>query len=463
MNISSCAQSMYDMTSVFNVTFASSACGDAIESLTARASSAQDLTWLWRTLAATSCWAISDVICDGCIRPAGNEDGGGEKEVHLEKDALKTEALSSRHMDTTRLGTTKSGKHTTGARQRNRSLPKRDKPMTVDLQSAQCFPASASGKGLSKQAQLRLTPEQNALVSGFVALFAVMAANATGPGYSTWSSQQLFLATSTGEVPGSGSLFQPDSLLAMAMLGGCFHFTAYLATLCAFGAASSTVITPLMQLSAVWMLPLSIFTATIGLAEVIRPIHVAAVGLICVGGFLPAADGSLSTLATATFWRQRAVRYVALGELLICCYNIILHQATFGIHSDSGGSHAISVRFFLLSRLGNGLTCLSVFLAVPSLRQELCSMRQVGRGFLLTAVLGECLSLAGVCLVTFSYSSFYEPSVVNAVEGGLQQLLNLLFALLSSKLLGWGRHVSQVPIKILSFTLVAAGLTLTTL
>eukprot|EP00971_Amphidinium_carterae_P273561 5429133-Amphidinium_carterae.3 len=32
----------------------------------------QDMTWLWRTLAATSCWAISDVICDGCIRQCTN-------------------------------------------------------------------------------------------------------------------------------------------------------------------------------------------------------------------------------------------------------------------------------------------------------------------------------------------------------------------------------------------------------
>ena len=32
----------------------------------------------------------------------------------------------------------------------------------------------------------------------------------------------------------------------------------------------------------------------------------------------------------------------------------------------------------------------------------------------------------------FSYSSFYEPSVVNAAEGGLQQLFNLLLAVLSS-------------------------------
>lgn len=31
--------------------------------------------------------------------------------------------------------------------------------------------------------------------------------------------------------------------------------------------------------------------------------------LICVGGFLPAADGSLSSVATGKFWQQRAVRH----------------------------------------------------------------------------------------------------------------------------------------------------------
>ena len=27
------------------------------------------LAWLWQTVAATCCWALSDVICDACIRP----------------------------------------------------------------------------------------------------------------------------------------------------------------------------------------------------------------------------------------------------------------------------------------------------------------------------------------------------------------------------------------------------------
>ncbi|CAJ1416419.1 unnamed protein product [Effrenium voratum] len=33
----------------------------------------RSLAWLWQTVAATCCWALSDVICDACIRPPATE------------------------------------------------------------------------------------------------------------------------------------------------------------------------------------------------------------------------------------------------------------------------------------------------------------------------------------------------------------------------------------------------------
>merc|ERR1719230_1440791 len=106
------------------------------------------------------------------------------------------------------------------------------------------------------------------------------------------------------------------------------HYIAYFCTLCAFSSTNSTVITPLMQLSAVWMLPFSTLAAILGYAAFIRPLHLVAVVLICTGGFLPAANGRLSSIASSAFWKQRAVRLVISGELLVCLYNLILHQAT---------------------------------------------------------------------------------------------------------------------------------------
>mmetsp|Transcript_42431 Transcript_42431/g.123311 ORF Transcript_42431/g.123311 Transcript_42431/m.123311 type:complete len:365 (-) Transcript_42431:207-1301(-) len=333
---------------------------------------AESLGWLWRTMGATCCWAMSDVICDMIIRPvsaAAPADGSKDR--------------------------------------------------------------SPSG---------HLSPQQNALVSGIVSLLTVAAASVfVGENISgEWSKQDF------------GAAF-----------GGCTHFTAYLLTLCAFSSASSTVITPLMQLSAVWMLPFSTLAATLGLASFIRPVHLAAVVLICAGGFLPAADGCLSELASKRFWKQRAVRYVISSELLVCCYNLILHQATFGTQQSSdGGGNAGVIRFFLVSRTANGLACAALFMLVPKLRRHAVGLRHVRPRLLLAAIFGECLSMAGLCLVTFSYSSFYEPSVVNAAEGGLQQLFNLVFALTSHHVLGCGRAVEQVSVKCMSFALVVAGLTL---
>jgi len=315
----------------------------------------------------------------------------------------------------------------------------------------------------------RLTPEQNALISGCVSMLTV--AVAVG-----------MLGMGTEEDESQVVVTHDICRLIAAAVGGCVHFTAYLVTLCAFSSASSTVITPLMQLSAVWMLPFSTAAAALGFATFIRPVHLLSVVLICAGGFLPAADGCLSLLASRRFWKQRAVRLVILGELLVCCYNVILHQATFqnpggavengsaaatgvGLEGDNVGisvSNSGTLRFFLVSRAANGLTCMALFLFLPRLRRHIWGLGRVAPCFLLTAFAGECLSMVGVGLVTFSYSSFYEPSVVNAAEGGLQQLFNLLFALTSRHVLGMGREVDQVSTKCVSFALVAAGLTLST-
>jgi len=313
----------------------------------------------------------------------------------------------------------------------------------------------ATGKG-------RLTAEQNALVSGCVSLLTVaLAAGLTG----LW--EEFGMEMRSSESPRSWSARDVS-----AAVGGCVHFLAYLSTLCAFSSASSTVITPLMQLSAVWMLPFSTLAAALGFATFIRPVHLLAVVFICAGGFLPAADGSLWLIVSKRFWKQKAVRCVVLGELLVCLYNMILHQATFALESSGAedgnlgpgvsGDTASTMRFFLISRAANGLTCAAVFILLPSFRHHALALRSVSPAFVLAAFAGECLSMVGVCLVSFSYSAFYEPSVVNAAEGGLQQLFNLLFALTSHHVLGWGRAVDQVSVKCVSFALVATGLTLST-
>eukprot|EP00405_Crypthecodinium_cohnii_P039823 CAMPEP_0206539280 /NCGR_PEP_ID=MMETSP0325_2-20121206/8347_1 /ASSEMBLY_ACC=CAM_ASM_000347 /TAXON_ID=2866 /ORGANISM="Crypthecodinium cohnii, Strain Seligo" /LENGTH=423 /DNA_ID=CAMNT_0054036845 /DNA_START=180 /DNA_END=1451 /DNA_ORIENTATION=+ len=293
-------------------------------------------------------------------------------------------------------------------------------------------------------------PQTNGLLtpdSGCVALLTVLLASSC----SYLFSDVGLSSTSTSSV--AAPFLHDLPRLVSAVVGGSVHFMAYFLTLCAYSSASSTVITPLMQLSAVWMLPFSTLAACMGLSSFIRPVHLLSVALICTGGFLPAAGGCLSHVASSAFWKQRAVRLVILAELLVCLYNVILHQTTFEEAApivpidfepvtppEPSGS---TMQFFLLSRLANGVTCLTMFLLNPSLRVHVSALRNVNFGILATAFAGECLSMMGVCMVTFSYSSFYEPSVVNAAEGGLQQLFNLLFALISKYVLGCGREVEH--------------------
>jgi len=452
----------------------------------------QSLRWLWQTVGATCCWALSDIICDACIRPGVTSPADCKAESTADsavsckvddKENIASESIVDAEAKSAARG---------DLRKRQRPKPRGSQPqqpcakmLSVQGSAMVAPPRSPSGRPMhlsplqsvvpgllilpesgecvdtaaskaivaADNVGEKLSPEQNALISGLVSMLTVVIT-------------VLFLAV---QAPASiGVASSPGSKTGwLALVGGCFHFMAYLSTLCAFSSASSTVITPLMQLSAVWMLPFSTCAASLGLAQVIRPVHLLAVVLICAGGFLPAAEGSLSVLTTGRFWRQRAIRYVALGELLICCYNLMLHQATFSsgssVADEVGPAVGETVRFFLVSRAANGLTSLILFAAVPSLRAHALALRSVSPRFLAIAFVGECLSMIGVCSVTFSYSSFYEPSVVNAVEGGLQQLFNLAFALLSHRTMGWGREVDFLWVKCCSFALVASGLVLSTM
>jgi len=75
-------------------------------------------------------------------------------------------------------------------------------------------------------------------------------------------------------------------------------------------------------------------------------------------------------------------------------------------------------------------------------------------------VLGDFFSLTGLIVDSVAYALYYEPSVVNATEGGLQQLLNLFFAVVFSRVCRFGRPVRHLPVKIVSFVMVSLGLLL---
>jgi len=426
-----------------------------------------EIWWLYKTAAAACCWATSDVICDTCI--GSSNPTHSKSDSHLNGSIHNSRGEAARGTSNGRNGHAEKDAtpHRNGHSARSCITPQADKnlrhrPPALSLErSSSADPGhfsprsrGSSGSALQKDnLELftfgQLSPEQNALVSGFVSLFIAAL---------SWLYFDVAVDLSIAT--------------AVAVLAGVFHFVAYLTLLLAFATISSTVTTPLMQLSAVWMLPFSTLAAILGHGEFFRPVHLLSVLLVCAGGFLPAAGGVLSLLFTRAFWEQKGVQFVIVSELLICIYNLILHQMTF-MHPDmlqnapqqSGGveSYLSTLRFIIISNISNGLTCIILFLALPSLRQHACSMRRVNKKFLVMSCAGECLSVIGIIISSFSYSSFYEPSVVNAAEGGLQQLTNLLLAVASHRFFGWGRAVDNVYVKIVSFMLVSMGLFLSTL
>jgi len=268
---------------------------------------------------------------------------------------------------------------------------------------------------------------------------------------------------------------------AIAFVAGGVHFAAYAIELRAFRTASSTVITPLLQLSAVWMTvlrslqPLLALTFLVDASQkadaasadalyvastAMHPFHLLSIFLIFVGGFLPAARGDVSRFFQGGFYRQEAVRCCIVGELLICVYNAMLHACTFRGEGKSAGD---VLAFFVLSRAGNACSCLlAVLLGLDGFGRRALA-RSVSHRPLLVAVAGEVLSVVGVAVVMRSYSNFHEPAVVNAAEGGVQQLLNLVFAVLLRCLCGFGRDVTDVGAKVVSFALISAGLALSTM
>ena len=91
--------------------------------------------------------------------------------------------------------------------------------------------------------------------------------------------------------------------------------------------------------------------------------------------------------------------------------------------------------------MGNFLACCLLLCSRIELRDCARALPVVQPHILRLAVAGELLSVCGVGISMFSISIFEQPAVVNAAEGGIQQLLNLLFACIACRL-GFGRKVS---------------------
>ncbi|EFA80276.1 hypothetical protein PPL_07103 [Heterostelium album PN500] len=81
--------------------------------------------------------------------------------------------------------------------------------------------------------------------------------------------------------------------------------------------------------------------------------------------------------------------------------------------------------------------------------------------FILLSALGELFSLSGYFFVSISYHLYYNSGVVSATEGALNQLFNLILAIILKKFFNFGRDVKRIKEKLYSCIIVTIGLVLT--
>ncbi len=214
-----------------------------------------------------------------------------------------------------------------------------------------------------------------------------------------------------------------------SILNGLIQFSAYRITLYAFELTSSTIITPLLQLSAVWMLPLSFVSSYFGYKPyTITTKDILAIMFIFIGGILPVSEGKLGVIFNKQFWNNKAVKYCIIAELMVSIYGLWVYQ----IHNDFIISPII---YFGLSRIGNFLM-FCIFLITSKLyrNQFYILLKKKSMVYINISSIGVILSIIGLWLSTLSYGICREPSIVNATEGGLQQFLNLGFSLILKKM-----------------------------
>jgi len=293
-----------------------------------------------------------------------------------------------------------------------------------------------------KPKEAKLNGEQDAAISGLVmAIFGLFL-------HFGWVKEPIFDLSS--------------EVVWLALIAGGFQCISLIYLLKAFENSSSTVIVPLMQLNAIFVLPFSLILTALSWQfeflsshhRMIKPLHLVAFSLIFFGGFYPASEGNLSRFFQKEFWKKKAVVQVLISDAMIALYYVLVSACT----SESAGLSELN--FMVLSIWGNFFCFLALFVVVPTFRNNILAIGKIDNKFLLLSGLGEVLSISGYFSISFSYAWYYNSGVVSAAEGALNQFFNLILAIVFKKYFNFGRTVENIRSKLLSCVFVSIGLIL---
>ncbi len=254
----------------------------------------------------------------------------------------------------------------------------------------------------------------------------------------------------------------------ISILAGIFNACAYFFLFKAYETAPSTVIVPLVQLTAVMMLFTSSFTSF--LAPLFPTILASqeesfltvrecmAYSIILLGGLMPAAHGNLSLFRSSEFWRQPYVMYILFNDALLAVYYELMDIVT------SETLDSTPEQFMIVSCYAASFTFISMFIVFPKLRPHVRSLGNVRSKYLLYCIASEILNWAAYWMATYAYHSHQANiNIVGAAEVALSQVMNLAMATAMMYGMGLGRSsaVEGLGVKCLSCVCICIGIMLT--
>eukprot|EP00047_Mylnosiga_fluctuans_P006725 m.248720 g.248720 ORF g.248720 m.248720 type:complete len:393 (-) comp15824_c0_seq1:152-1330(-) len=260
----------------------------------------------------------------------------------------------------------------------------------------------------------------------------------------------------------------PDNLgWWIAFASGFINALAALMLYKAYETAPSTVIVPLVQLTAVMMLLTS--TIVTMLAPVfpallesekdsyLTPRDAIAYVIILIGGLYPAAKGNIQYFLRPEFWKQPYVMFILINDLMLAFLYEMIEIATSETHGVT------PEQYIIVSSYTTVLSYCFIFSCMRSMRREVVELRHAHRKYIQLCVASEVLNWAAYWIATYAYQVHQaNVNIVNTAEVALNQVMNLVTALVMKFLLSMGRDeaVTDLPAKILSCICVTGGIIL---
>ncbi len=295
----------------------------------------------------------------------------------------------------------------------------------------------------------KLTGEQATFVSGATMLLCALLLNFIVPN-GTWN---------------------PDNAgWWIALLSGFLNAIAAFMLYKAYETAPSTIIVPLVQLTAVMMLITSTVVSLIApyfpsvLASQTNNYITLREGLayiiILIGGLYPATNGNIQLFLKRDFWKQPYVLFILINDFLLALLYEMIEIATSETHNISPEQYVI------VSSYTTVFSYIILFTFVERMRHEVIGLRHVHRRNIQLCMAAEVLNWVAYWIATYAYQSHQaNVNIVNAAEVALNQVMNLVTALAMKLLLGVGRDnaIEDLPVKLASCVCVSVGIVLSTI